>query len=254
MKRIVIALVASMVLILMAIVPAMSEELPNIDPQANKVLRQMSDFLSAQKNFTFHTENSNDELQESGQMIQYSRGVDVAVKRPGKMAAEVDGDLRIMKLYYNEDKVVLHDVSKNFFAELAVPPTLEKAMPFTMENFSLEAPLAQFIYPKPYDYLVQGITEGRYLGVHRVLGIPCHHLSFRTAAIDWQVWVDAGSQPLPRKFVSTEKRVTGAPQFTALLTDWNLDPVLDDKTFHFEKPEGAVQIDFLPVPSLTLPQ
>ncbi len=253
MKRIIVALVAPMVLILATITPAMSEESPTIDLQANELLQQMSDFLSTQEHFTFHSENSNDELQASGQLIQYARGVDVAVKRPDKMAAEVNGDLRTMKFYFNGDKVVLHDVVLKFYAELVVPPTLEKALPFAAENFSLDAPLAQFVYPRPYDYLIKGVTEGRYLGIHRVLGIPCHHLAFRTAEVDWQIWIDAGDQPLPRKFVSTEKRVTGAPQFTALLTNWNLDPSLDDKTFRFKKPEGVVQIDFLPAPGLTLP-
>jgi hypothetical protein len=254
MKRKIIVLVASMALVLTAIVPAMSDELPDIDPRANEVLLQMSDFLSAQDQFTFHSESSNDELQMSGQMIQFARGVDVAVKRPGSMSAEVDGDRRNLKFFYHDSKVVLHDIGLKFFAELAVPPTLEEAMPFTLENFNLEAPFAQFIYPKSYNYLTKNVVEGRYLGIHRVLGIPCHHLAFRSDDVDWQVWVDAGDQPLPRKFVSTEKRVTGAPQFTALLTHWNLDPSLDAKVFQFVKPEGAVQIDFLPAPSLTLPQ
>jgi hypothetical protein len=214
----------------------------------------MSDFLSAQEKFAFHTENSRDDLQLSGQMLQYSHGVDVAVNRPGHMAAEVDGDLRNLKFYFNVDKVVLHDIGNNFYAELTVPPQLEQALPFAAKNFNLKAPLVQFVYSDPYDYLTRDVIEGRYLGIHRVLGVPCHHLSFRTGDADWQVWIDAGEQPLPRKFVLTEKRVTGAPQFTALLTHWNLDPALEDKIFQFEKPEGAVKIKFLPAPSLTLPQ
>jgi hypothetical protein len=250
----VISVVASIVLMLTIIAPAMSQELPGIEPQADRILQQMSDFLSSQEQFTFHSESSIDELQVSGQMIQYARGADVTVKRPGSMVAEVSGDRRSLKFFYHDGKAVLHDVGLKFFAELAVPPTLEKAMPFTFENFNLEAPFAQFIYPKAYDYLTKDVIDGRYLGIHRVLGTPCHHLAFRTGEVDWQVWVDTGEQPLPRKFVRTEKRVAGAPQLTALLTHWDLNPSLNDKTFLFETPEDAVQIHFLPAPSLTLPQ
>jgi hypothetical protein len=254
MKRMITAMVVPMVLLLTAIVPAMSEDLPRIDPQADEVLQKMSDFLSGQKQFTFHAENSRDELQDSGQMLQFANGVDVTVKRPGNLFAEATGDLRSLKFFYNKGQVVLHDVGLNFFAELAVPMTLEKAMPFALKNFNLQAPLAQFVYSQPYNYLTRDVYEGRYLGIHRVLGLPCHHLAFRAGEVDWQIWIDAGEQPLPRKFVSTEKRVTGAPQVTALFTLWNLDPVLEEKNFQFEKPEGAMQIDFLPAPSLALPQ
>jgi hypothetical protein len=254
MKCKILSVVASMVLMLTAIVPAMSDELPSIDPQADAVLQKMSDFLSGQERFTFYSESTVDELQVSGQMIQFARGANVTVKRPGSMVAEVSGDRRSLKFFYHDGKAVLHDVGLKFFAELAVPPTLEKAMPYTFENFNLEAPFAYFIYPKAYNYLTKDVIEGRYLGIHRVLGIPCHHLAFRTGEVDWQVWIDAGEQPLPRKFVRTEKRIAGAPQFTALLTHWDLNPSLNDKTFLFEKPEDAVQIDFLPAPSLTLPQ
>lgn len=254
MKRNIIALVASVAFLLGTFAPAISEELPDIDPQAREVLQKMSNFLSAQKEFTFHSESTVDELLLSGQMIQYARGADVAVKRPGSMSAEVNGDRRTMKFFFHDSEVVLHDISQKFFARLDVPPSLEEAIPFTMKNFSLEAPFAQFIYPGSYDYLTQDVVEGRYLGIHRVLGIQCHHLAFREGDIDWQVWVDAGDKPLPRKFISTEKRVTGAPQFTALLTHWNLDPSLNDEVFEFEKPDDVVQIKFLPTPSLTLPQ
>lgn len=232
---------------------AVAEDAPVIDPRASETLQRMSDFLAAQKSFTFHAENTKDELQSSGQMIQYARGAEIAVERPGRLAAAVDGDLRSLRFFYNGDKVVLLDVGQNFFAELAVPASLEKAIPYTLQNFSLEAPFARFIYPDAYDYLTKGVVEGRYLGIHGVQGIPCHHLAFRTATVDWQLWVDAGDEPLPRKFIETEKRVTGGPQFTALLSNWKLGADLDDQVFQFFKPVGARQIKFMPAPNLTLP-
>ncbi len=232
---------------------AFAEDTPVIDPQASETLQRMSNFLAAQDSFTFHAESTKDELQASGQMIQYARGAEIAVKRPGHLAVAVDGDLRSLRFFFNNDKVVLLDVVQNFFAELSVPASLERAIPYALQNFSLEAPFAQFIYPNAYDYLIRGVVEGRYLGIHRVQGVPCHHLAFRTATVDWQLWVDAGDEPLPRKFVETEKRVAGGPQFTALLTDWRLDPLLENGVFQLVKPDDAVQIEFLPSPNLTLP-
>lgn len=233
---------------------AIAEDMPAIDPQAKEVLQRMSAFLAAQSSFTYHAESTKDILETNGEMIQYARGAEITIERPDRFAATVDGDLRSLRLLYNGDKVVLHDVARNFFAELTVPATLEKAIPYTLENFSIKAPFAQFIFPDAYDYLIRDVVKGSYLGIHRVNGIPCHHLAFRTPTIDWQLWVDAGDEPLPRKIIETEKRVAGGPQFTALLTDWKLGLDLDDSMFQFVKPEGAKQIDFLPTPKLTLPK
>ena len=43
----------------------------------------------------------------------------------------------------------------------------------------------------------------------------------------------------------TTKWMTGAPQFGITLTDWNLSPQIDDKTFVFEAPAGSRRIDVL---------
>jgi hypothetical protein len=75
--------------------------------------------------------------------------------------------------------------------------------------------------------------------------VPVHHLAFRTPSIDFQVWVQDGDKPLPRKYVITTKWMTGAPQNGVELTDWNLAPRIDDTVFTFTPPAGARKIDFL---------
>ena len=42
--------------------------------------------------------------------------------------------------------------------------------------------------------------------------MPCHHLAFEQATIDWQLWIDAGKDPLPRKLVITYKTEDEVPQ------------------------------------------
>jgi len=49
-----------------------AEETPVIGPRTDKLLRAMGDYLKTAKQFTFHTENTYDDLLPSGQKIQYS--------------------------------------------------------------------------------------------------------------------------------------------------------------------------------------
>ena len=76
------------------------------------------------------------------------------------------------------------------------------------------------------------------------------HLAFRKDKVDWQIWVRTGVQPLPVKYVITSKWMTGAPQYTLHLYDWNARPQVPDSRFTFTPPEGAKKIDAIVVNEL----
>ena len=80
--------------------------------------------------------------------------------------------------------------------------------------------------------------------MHDVEGIPSHHFLFRGDHLDWQIWIEDGERPLPRKIVVTYKELEGSPQHSIVLTDWNLEAELDDELFVAEVPEGAVKAEF----------
>ena len=62
---------------------------------------------------------------------------------------------------------------------------------------------------------------------------------------DFQIWIQQGDRPLPRKLVITSRDVVNAPQFTVLIDAWDQTPDLDDDLFHFDPPEDAMVIDFM---------
>jgi hypothetical protein len=64
--------------------------------------------------------------------------------------------------------------------------------------------------------------------------------------IDWQIWVEEGDRPLPRKVTITYKRLPGSPQFTAVISDWDFSPMLAEDFFTFRPPDGSSRIEFLP--------
>ena len=75
------------------------------------------------------------------------------------------------------------------------------------------------------------VQRGVYLGIHEAAGVPCHHLSFEQATIDWQIWIDAGTDPLPRKLVITYKTEDEVPQYAVTIRKWNLQAKLPDALF-----------------------
>jgi hypothetical protein len=63
--------------------------------------------------------------------------------------------------------------------------------------------------------------------------------------VDWQIWIEDGDKPLPRKLILTSKQVKGEPQFTVVIRNWDLTPKLTDQEFSFTPPKGAKKIEFL---------
>ncbi|MBW2100773.1 MAG: DUF2092 domain-containing protein, partial [Deltaproteobacteria bacterium] len=196
--------------------------------------------------FSLHTENTTDEILPSGQKLQFGDAVDVFVQRPDRLQAKVKGDIRNQELFYDGKTITLFNHEENLYASLNAPPTIEKALDYAIESFGLAAPLADIIYRNVYDILTEDVTSGIYVGLHYVHGVQCHHLAFTRDDIDWQIWIENSQTPLPRKVIITEKWITGSPQFTALLSNWNLSPKFDDNLFRFVPPEKAKKIDFLP--------
>jgi hypothetical protein len=110
----------------------------------------------------------------------------------------------------------------------------------------IDLPLIDLAMSDPYQNATAKVQGSRYYGISPVLGVPCHHLAFTQENVDWQVWIEDGPQPLIRKFVITQKNEPGAPEFTALITRWNMTDRIADSDFVFERPKGASKIEMRP--------
>jgi hypothetical protein len=113
------------------------------------------------------------------------------------------------------------------------------------EEVGVIVPAADLVYHDAYLGLMEGVESGTYVGESTVDGVEVHHLAFRGVEVDWQIWVEKGNKPLPRKFLITSKWITGAPQFMAVLSDWNTSAKLEDALFQFSPPPDAEKIDFI---------
>jgi len=230
-------------------VPALSgaqEKKPSIDPQADRLLREMSRYVGGFQQFTFHIENSVDTLLPCNQKLQLSRAVDMFVKRPNRLRANIDGDRLSQELYYDGKSITLYGKDKNIYASLDAPSTIDAAMDYAIESYGLIAPMVDLIYENPYEILIEDVQSGFYVGLSKVFGVECHHLAFRGEETDWQIWIENSETLLPRKIVFTSKRVAGAPQLTAFLNNWDASKPIKESIFSFKAPETAEKIEFLP--------
>ena len=131
------------------------------------------------------------------------------------------------------------------YATEKVAGTIDAMLDELHDKYDTAQPLADFLFADPYKVFTEGMQSGTYVGLDHVGQVMCHHLAFRQRTMDWQIWIDAGEQPLPHKFLITYKRQAGQPQYIALIQHWEVNPKLADELFQFQPPEGIRKVDFL---------
>jgi hypothetical protein len=223
-----------------------TDGLDEIEPQADRILREMSDYLKAHREYIFHAEISYDSLLSNDQMIQYGGSVDVSVQRPNKLHAEYRGDERKNRVVFDGSTITLCDLVANVYSVMKVPPKIDAAVDHVFEKYGFSAPVADMVYSNPYRILTENVRAGFLVGRHAVDGIPCHHLAFLQEYIDWEIWIEDGPQPVPRKLVIRYLDEEGQPQYSARFTRWDFQLHHSEHYFHFHPPAGADEIDVLP--------
>jgi hypothetical protein len=111
------------------------------------------------------------------------------------------------------------------------------------QRYGLELPLADLFHWGRAKTGANDIRAASSLGRSTVNGIPCDHYAFRQSDVDWQIWIEHSTSPLPRKLLITSIKEPGQPQHTVELA-WTLSPLLDDELFVFVPPTGAQPIKF----------
>ncbi len=238
-----------------AAVPApQAEKATPPEPDPRQILQKMCDFLKSQQKFTYKAEVADEQVYYGGKKLQYGIDMETFVQRPDRLRVNAQGDLVDKQFFFNGKTITLYDKEDNVYGVLEVPPDIESALDKANKEFGVRVALTDLASPTLCDHIGKRIKHSLYVGLSKVRGVPCHHLSFDGDNAQVQLWIDAGDQPLPRKVVLTHKKLPGSPQWTAYLTDWNFSPQLSDNLFDFTPPQGAEKIKFVPVKSSQAPK
>ena len=214
-----------------------------VEPRVDELVRKMSDLLTSSKAFALEAEEVYDEVPDDLPRTQLTSRRHVALRRPDRLAGTTAGDAINRSYWYDGKTVTALDDAQNVYVRMDVPPTIDGAMDTALDRTGMVIPLADFLYSDVYDRLMGSVQRGVYLGIHEVAGIPCHHLAFEQETIDWQLWIDAGPQPLPRKLVIAYKDEDEVPQYQVTIPKWNLAAEVPEEIFQFQPPAGAKKVD-----------
>lgn len=230
-------------------VPASREKvnIEPIEPEARLLINEMGNYLREAKYLSFSAHVDFDDVLPSGQKISFAAKTEFRLKRPNGIYVDQQAEVGHKRFWFDGQSIHLYEPETGNFAEETLKGNSDKALEFTINQLKFSPPLADFLTSDPAKTLLKSVVKGFVVGPSNVNGIACRHLAFLDRLIDWQIWIEEGKLPLPRKLIITYKTLPNSPQYTATLTDFDLISRLPDNLFNPQISPSAVRLPFLKV-------
>lgn len=214
-----------------------------IDPDAVAALRRMSSFLTSLKTAEITSNGSLDVVTDAGQRIQLDGVTNYKLRKPG-FVIDFNSDLKKRRFVYDGKTFTEYSPSSGFYASTAAPPTNRETIAAMYDHYGINLPLADlFRWSDPNGTREESLRSAYQVGTATLDGVKTDHYAFREGSSDWELWVQQGDQPLPRKLVIVDTSKPARPTFIARL-DWRVNPPLTDKDFTFTPGANDKRIPF----------
>jgi hypothetical protein len=220
-----------------------AQESDQIQPEPMQALNRMGAYLRTLKDFQVQAEVTSEDVLTDGEKLQFAHTTNVLAHLPDKLRAEVDGEQKSRLFLYDGKEFTLFARRMGYYATVPAPPTIGQLIDVVRDKYDIDIPLLDlFLWGGPRASTNE-ITAASDVGPGEVGGETCEHYAFRQPGLDWQVWIQLGDHPLPRKLVLTTTTDDARPEHTSVLS-WNLAPSYSPDAFAFDPPADAHKIVF----------
>ncbi len=213
------------------------------ESDAKIILKAMSDYVGSQKTIQLAFDSDIEIITPELEKIQFTTSGEALMSRPDKLRAHRVGGYADVALFFDGKTVSIYGKHVNGYAQFDAPGSMDELIHALRQGHGVALPGADLLLTNSYDLLVAGVQEAKYVGHGVIDGIACEHLAFRNFDTDWQLWVEVGQRPIPRKLVITSKTLNSAPQYTLRVKDWKTGVKPSADAFTFTPPVGAKMLD-----------
>jgi len=239
-KAILTAMITALLAIAFLSPSVMAESQEN---DAQEILKAMSDYISSQKTLELTFDSDIEVITPQLEKIQFTNSGEMLLSRPDKFRAHRQGGYADVALFFDGKTVSILDKNDNGYAQFEAPGSVDQLVEALRAGHGISMPGGDFLLTNSYDVLMAGVLEAKHIGRGVIDGRQCEHLAFRNHDTDWQLWVETGDRPIPRKLVITSKTMNSAPQYTIRIKSWKSGVDATSEAFTFEVHAGAEKLD-----------
>jgi hypothetical protein len=211
--------------------------------EARALLKAMSDYMASQTTLSFKYDSDLEVVTSDLQKLKYASSGTVSLTRPDKIRVTRTGGFADVEMVFDGKQLTVLGKNLNRYAQVDAPGTIDQLIDHLRVNLGVEAPGADLLLSNVHDQLMDAVTDVKDLGSGVIGGVECYHLAFRTASVDWEIWIALGEDPFPLRYVVTSKLVAQAPEYRVQISDWKTGEEVTAGDFSFASPEGAEKVD-----------
>lgn len=218
---------------------------PEMQSQAVDALNRLGAYLRTLKSFRIVADSVTDAVLTTGQNVGFLHRTEMWVQRPNKAKAVITGSRAPRGFVYDGRTFVLFNDTHNYYSKVSAPPTLREVIADADRKYGVQLPLVDLFYWGEQSDDEKALTSALFLGLDKVEGKWCNHYAYQQPGLDWELWIQSGSRPLPCRFVVTDTTQPSRPQH-AVNYEWTINPTFDAATFAFHPRPGAHEIPLRP--------
>jgi hypothetical protein len=212
-------------------------------PEPGRVLKAMTDHVASLKAISLAFESDIEVVTPELEKIQFTSSGRLVLNRPNKVRVSRTGGYTDVEVVFDGTTATVSGRNLNAYAQLQAPGTTAQLVDAIRQGGVVDLPGADLLAEDAFEALMTDVYEAKHVGRGVIDGVECEHLAFRAREVDWQIWIEHGAKPIPRKYVITSKTMAGAPQYTLRIRDWRTDAEVAADTFVFQPAAGAKKVD-----------
>ncbi len=213
------------------------------EADAKRILKAMSDYLTAQKSISFGFDTTLEVVTTEDQKLALASSGTVTLNKPDKIRATRSGGFADTELLFDGKTMTLLGKNLNLYAQIEIPGTIDHLINELHTTYNRPLPAADLLLSNPYDLLMADVVDVKDLGSGVIGGIACDYLAFRTEDVDWQIWIARGERPYPCRYTITSKKISGAPQYAIQVRDWKTGSEVAGIDYSFKNTTQAAKVE-----------
>jgi hypothetical protein len=227
------------------VTPAGNDPIANegvIEDGAVDAIKDMSNYLRAANTLGITSQGSMDAVTADGQRIQLDGTTTYKIRKPGFVIDYVS-DVKSRRFIYDGKNFTVYSPKLGFYATAPAPATNKEVLDTIYNKFGIALPLEDLFRwgDGTNADRIAALRSAYEVGPATIDGVATDHFAFREDDVDWEVWIQQGDQPLPKKLVIVDRTDPSRPTFTARL-NWQINPNFTDADFAFVPDANAKKI------------
>jgi peroxiredoxin len=217
-------------------------------PEAMELLREMAKYLGDLQAYSCRVQ-ATITIQASGEENRIDSKLLVRLQHPNQIAILVEEGETEATVVSDGKQVVQYMPMLNRYTVQEAPDDFAGLSRYAkiMSLGTSPASITAMGGDRFSEALTSDITKAEYLGTQKIGKATCHHCRFVKHGLNFEIWIETGDRPLPRRLVpDISDQLPGATtDYSVVFSDWDVSPKFTGADFAFSPPGDAEKVDSL---------